>query len=126
MKGYYKKSREDIVKIIKNSPVTKDGYLYCEKFRDINMALGDILEKKYIYDRSFFENKVCFSTSDIEAYLETELDSYDVYEMKMKDEYLYGIIENDIGITKLSDVVDKYGNTYEDVIDTCIYFLNNK
>jgi len=126
MKGYYKKSREDIVKIIKNSPVTHDGYFYCEKFKDINMALGDVLEKKYVYNREYFENKICFSLSDIDAYLETELDAYDVYTMKQKDNYLYDIIKDDIGITKLNDVIDKYGNTYEDVIDTCIYFLNNK
>ena len=127
MIGYYKKSREDIVKIIKNSPITKDGYYYCKEFRDINKEIdGDILEKKYIYDRCCFENKICFNDADIKAYLETEMDCYDIYGMKKKDDYLYETIYPDLDIYKLSDEIDNYGHTFEEVIDTCIFIMNNK
>ena len=82
MLGYYKKAREDIVKLIRNSPVTKDGYYYCKEFKDINLKTGDILDKKYIYSRDMFTNKICFTNADVEAYLETDFNSYDIYSMK--------------------------------------------
>lgn len=126
MLGYYKKSREDIVKLIRESPVTKDGYYYCKEFKDINAQIGNILDKKYIYSRDMFINKVCFTNADIEAYLETDFDGYDIYSMKKKDDYLYEVIGKDIGVYGLEDTIDSYGNTFEDVIDTCIFIINNK
>lgn len=126
MLGYYKKSREDIAKLIRESPVTEDGYYYCKEFKDINTKIGDILDKKYIYSRDMFANKICFTNADIEAYLETDFDSYDIYSMKRKDDYLYEVISKDIDMYDLKDTIDSYGNTFEDVIDTCIFIINNK
>lgn len=126
MRGYYKNKREDIAKIIFKSPITKDGYFYCEKFRKLNLDTGDFLEKGYIYDRISFANKLCFTNEDIKAYLEKECDFHDIYSMRKKDDYLYEVLEKNIGETKLDEVIDEYGNTYEDLIDTCIYIINNK
>ena len=126
MLGYYKKSREDIVKLIRKSPVTEDGYYYCKEFKDINTKIGDILDKKYIYSRDMFTNKICFTNADVEAYLETDFNSYDIYSMKKKDDYLYEVVGKDIDVYDLKDTIDSYGNTFEDVIDTCIFIINNK
>ena len=46
--------------------------------------------------------------------------------MKKKDDYLYEVIGKDIGVYGLKDTIDSYGNTFEDVIDTCIFIINNK
>lgn len=127
MLGYYKLTREKIVNIIRKSPITKDGYYFCKEFRDINTKTGDFLEKnEYIYCREMFENKVCFTNADIETYLEKDVDCCDIYAMKKKDDYLYDVIKDDVDILNLHDKIDEYGNTFEDVIDTCIFIINNK
>jgi hypothetical protein len=61
MLGCYKKHREDIVKIIKKSPKTEDGYYICKNFINLNKALGEIKDEGYIYNRSYYENKICFN-----------------------------------------------------------------
>lgn len=127
MIGYYKKKREDIVKIIKSSPITNDGYYVCKKFRYLNNAKGDVLDKKYKYSREYFENKICFNQSDIEIYLENSPNSYDIDTMKQRDDYIYNIIKDEVEIhDNLDENIEGCEFTLNDLIDTSIYFFNCK
>lgn len=127
MIGYYKKSREDIVKIIKKSPVTQDGYYVCKNFRYLNNSKGDILDKKYKYSREYFENKICFNQADIEIYLETGPNNYDIIRMKQLDDFLLNIINEDVEAhNDINEVIKGYQFTLNELIDTSIYLFNCK
>ena len=66
MLGCYKKTREDIVSIIKKSPKTQDGYYICKKFIDLNKKIGEHKDAGYIYNRDKYANKICFNEAEIE------------------------------------------------------------
>ena len=128
MLGSYKKTRNDIVKLIKKCPITPDNFYICKNFRKWNAELGNHVEKNYAYSRSYFENKICFNTSDIELYLETNRDyNCDIDNMKRRDNYVYDIIKEEIEI-----VDDIYENlpgcafSLAELIDTSIFVYNSK
>jgi hypothetical protein len=128
MIGSFKKTRKDIVKLIMKCPMTPDNFYVCKDFRKWNSELGDTTERNYKYSRSYFENKICFNTSDIELYLETfRVDNYDIDNMKKRDNYLYNIIKEEIEI-----VDDIYENlpgcafSLAELIDTSIFMYNSK
>lgn len=126
MLGCYKMTREEIVKRLQKSKVTTDGYYVCKEFRNMNKALGDKLDKKYKYSRDYFENKICFNQSDIEIYLETNTNFYDIDRMKQRDDYIYNIIRDDVELYDLNDYIDGGNFTLDELIDTAIYFYNCK
>ena len=126
MLGCYKMTREEIVKRLQKSKVTTDGYYVCKEFRNMNKALGDKLDKKYKYSRDYFENKICFNQSDIEIYLETNTNFYDIDRMKQRDDYIYNIIRDDVELYDLNDYIDGCNFTLDELIDTAIYFYNCK
>lgn len=126
MLGCYKMTREEIVKRLQKSKVTTDGYYVCKEFRNMNKALGDKLDKKYKYSRDYFENKICFNQSDIEIYLETNTNFYDIDRMKRRDDYIYNIIRDDVELYDLNDYIDGGNFTLDELIDTAIYFYNCK
>ena len=126
MLGCYKMTREEIVKRLQKSKVTTDGYYVCKEFRNMNKALGDKLDKKYKYSRDYFENKICFNQSDIEIYLETNINFYDIDRMKQRDDYIYNIIRDDVELYDLNDYIDGGNFTLDELIDTAIYFYNCK
>ena len=126
MLGCYKMTREEIVKRLQKSKVTTDGYYVCKEFRNMNKALGDKLDKKYKYSRDYFENKICFNQSDIEIYLETNTNIYDIDRMKQRDDYIYYIIRDDVELYDLNDYIDGGNFTLDELIDTAIYFYNCK
>ena len=126
MLGCYKMTREEIVKRLQKSKVTTDGYYVCKEFRNMNKALGDKLDKKYKYSRDYFENKICFNQSDIEIYLETNINFYDIDRMKQRDDYIYNIIRDDVELYDLNDYIDGGHFTLYELIDTAIYFYNCK
>lgn len=126
MLGCYKMTREEIVKRLQKSKVTTDGYYVCKEFRNMNKALGDKLDKKYKYSRDYFENKICFNQSDIEIYLETNINFYDIDRMKQRDDYIYNIIRDDVELYDLNDYIDGGHFTLDELIDTAIYFYNCK
>lgn len=126
MLGCYKMTREEIVKRLQKSKITTDGYYVCKEFRNMNKALGDKLDKKYKYSRDYFENKICFSQSDIELYLETNTKSGDIDRMRQRDNYIYNIIKDDVELYDLDDYIDGGNFTLNELIDTAIYFYNCK
>ena len=126
MLGCYKMTREEIIKRLQKSKITTDGYYVCKEFRNINKALGDKLDKKYKYSRDYFENKICFSQSDIELYLETNTKSGDIDRMRQRDNYIYNIIKDDVELYDLDDYIDGGNFTLNELIDTAIYFYNCK
>ena len=126
MLGCYKMTREEIVKRLQKSKVTTDGYYVCKEFRNMNKALGDKLDKKYKYSRDYFENKICFNQSDIEIYLETNTNFYDIDRMKQRDDYIYNIIRDAVELYDLNDYIDGGHFTLDELIDTAIYFYNCK
>ena len=126
MLGCYKMTREEIIKRLQKSKITTDGYYVCKEFRNMNKALGDKLDKKYKYSRDYFENKICFSQSDIELYLETNTKSGDIDRMRQRDNYIYNIIKDDVDLYDLDDYIDGGNFTLNELIDTAIYFYNCK
>lgn len=127
MLGCFKMTREEIIKQVKKSQITTDGYYVCKKFIEMNKALGDKLDKKYKYSRDYFENKICFDQSDIEIYLETNKNDYDIDRMKQRDNYIYYIIKDDVDLyDNLNDDIDGGNFTLNELIDTAIYLYNCK
>ena len=126
MLGCYKMTREEIIKRLQKSKITTDGYYVCKEFRNMNKAVGDKLDKKYKYSRDYFENKICFSQSDIELYLETNTKSGDIDRMRQRDNYIYNIIKDDVELYDLDDYIDGGNFTLDELIDTAIYFYNCK
>ena len=126
MLGCYNMTREEIVKRLQKSKITTDGYYVCKEFRNMNKALGDKLDKKYKYSRDYFENKICFSQSDIELYLEANTKSGDIDRMRQRDNYIYNIIKDDVELYDLDDYIDGGNFTLNELIDTAIYFYNCK
>ena len=127
MLGCFKKTREDIVKLIKKCQMTEDGYYVCKNFPELNLAIGDKKDKKYIYDRYYFENKICFNQSDIEIYLETNQNYYDIDNMKKRDNYVYNIIKKDLEINDdIYEILPGYTFNLAELIDTSIFVYNSK
>ena len=125
MLGSYKFSREEIVNKIKSSCKTKDGYYICKKFPLYNKQLGNNIEKKYMHSRENFENQICFSKYDIEMYLEKEKFNPYICMMIRRDNYLNDILKNDIKFP-LKKKLPQQNFTLSELIDTAIYFFNNK
>lgn len=127
MIGCFKKTREEIVQIIKKCEITADGYYVCKNFQELNNSIGDKLDKKYKFSRYYFENKICFSQADIEIYLEVNENNYDIDRMKQRDDYVYNIIKNEVNVcTKITEKVHNSSFTLEELIDTSIFVFNNK
>lgn len=127
MLGCFKMTREEIIKRVKKSHITTDGYYVCKNFIKMNKALGDKLDKKYKYSRDYFENKICFNQADIEIYLEINKNDYDIDRMKQRDDYIYNIIKDEINLhDNLNDNIDNCKFTLDELIDTSIYFFNCK
>ena len=127
MLGCFKKTREDIVKLIKKCQMTEDGYYVCKNFPELNLALGEKKDKKYIYDRHYFENQICFNQSDIEIYLEINQNYYDIDNMKRRDNYIYNIIKKDLEINDdIYEILPGYTFSLAELIDTSIFVYNSK
>lgn len=127
MIGCFKKTREEIVQIIKKSQITEDGFYVCKNFIKLNSALGDKLEKKYKYGRYYFENKICFSQADIEIYLEEYENDFNINDLKRRDDYLYTIIKEDVDLSdNIYERVPGCLFTLSELVDTAIFVYNSK
>lgn len=125
MLGCYKKSREDIVDIIKKSPKTKDGYYVCKKFIELNKKIGEYKDNGYIYNREKYANKICFNETEIESYLEKKKKDFDIDWMKERDDFIYKTIFKDLDL----DINEKIPNeefTLGELIDCTIFFFASK
>lgn len=126
MLGYFKKSREQIVKIIKKSPITEDGFYFCKRFPDLNNALGQKKEPKYTFDRIYFENKICFNNGEIEIYLEQDNSNFNIIKMKEKDNFLKEVVGDYIDQYKLNSKIKNQQFTLGELIDSTIFYFNYK
>lgn len=125
MLGCYKKTRENIVNIIRKSPQTEDGYYICKKFIDMNKQIGEHKDSGYIYSREKYNNKICFSEIEIESYLEKKEKKIDIDWMKERDDFIYKTIFRDLDL----DINEKIPNeefTLGELIDCTIFFFANK
>lgn len=125
MIGYYKKTRKDIAKLIRKSPVTQDGYHVCKSFPYWNNTIGNKKDNQYYFDRSYFEHKLCFNQADIENYLEEDKSNYDINRMKSRDEFVYDIIK-DMMDYKLKKKIPKQQYSLSELIDSAIFYFNYK
>lgn len=125
MLGYYDKSREDIVKIIKKCPKTEDGYYFCKRFPKLNDAPGEKDDKGYTFDRCYFRNKFCFNNAELEIYTEKEPSYFNIDKMKTKDDFLYHIIKPEIN-RKLNKKVKDSHYTLGELIDSAIFYFDYK
>ena len=125
MLGCYKKKREDIVNIIKKSPQTKDGYYICKNFINLNKALGENKDEGYIFNRSYYENKICFDEEDIESYLEKKSNKFDADKMKARDNFIYETIAKDLNLD-IDDEIPGEQFTLGELIDCTIFYFFKK
>ena len=126
MIGSYKKTREEIAKIIKKSPITDDGYYVCKEFRNLNIKIGEHVDRNYIFEREYFKNKICFTENDIDAYLTKQDNKFNINEMQNLDEFLYDILKKDIDIFEIDDMIENGAFTLMELIDTSIFIYYNK
>jgi hypothetical protein len=125
MLGCFKETREDIAKYIKKSPCTEDCIYVCKNFPRLNKALGEKKDKRYTFDRKYFDDKICFTEGDLSAYLETEPSHYNVYRMRIRDLFLRNIIRTDIK-RKLHKKIKDSDYTLGELIDATIFYFNYK
>ena len=95
MLGYYKYSRNEIAKIIRKSPKTKDGFYFVKNFPEMNnkaFKLDGENDKKYYYKRSCFENKYIFDNFELKCYLSEKEQNLDVDRMMKCDNQIADII----------------------------------
>ena len=123
----YKFKREKIANIIKNSPITEDGYYFCKQFPKLNGSLSTTAkkEKGFTFDRAFFKNKLCFNIAEIELYLEKEPNNYNIATMMKKDNFLKDIIK-DYKNFKLNKKIKDQEYTLGELIDSAIFVFNYK
>ena len=128
MLGYYKYSREDIAKKIKESPKTNDGYYYFKDFPKLNSqksgpdGFNDI---KYYYSRDIFSNKLVFNDFEIKCYLSKKEEIFDVERMLMLDNKLLETIDEFL-IYELNEDIPNFEFNLNELIDTTIYLFNVK
>lgn len=125
MLGCYDKTREQIVKIIKKCQTTEDGYYFCKRFHIINQKPGEEYDKGYTFDRSYFKNKVCFNSAELEIYLEKGPSYFNIDKMKARDDFLYDVIKPDLN-NKLNKKIKGSQYTLGDLIDSAIFYFNYK
>lgn len=125
MLGYYNKSREDIIKIIKRCPTTEDGFYYCKKFPHLNETPGEKSDKGYTFDRSYFKNKICFNKAELEVYTQKGPSYFNIEKMKEKDDFLYNIIKPSLN-KKLNKKMKNSHYTLSDLIDSAIFYFDYK
>ena len=128
MLGYYKNSRNKIVKVIKKSPKTNDGYYFVRDFPNLNAEQGKVdngRDTSYFYYRNLFKDKFVFSDADIEAYLAKKNTNFDFEKMQKLDEKLVNVIDDYLQYDLNDDIKDKLYNLNE-LIDTTIFVFNSK
>lgn len=128
MIGYYKNSRNKIVKIIKKSPKTNDGYYFVRDFPNLNGEQGKLDHGRdidYFYHRNLFKDKFVFSDADIEAYLAKKNINFDFEKMQKLDEKLVNVIDDYLQYDLNDDIKGELYNLNE-LIDTTIFIFNNK
>ena len=125
MLGYYNRTREEIIKLIKKCPITEDGYYYCRKFPILNEEPGEKDDKGYTFKREFFKNKICFNTAELEIYLEKDPSYFNIEKMKAKDDFIYNIIKPNLN-KKLNRKIKKSHYTLGDLIDSAIFYFDYK
>lgn len=135
MKGYYKFSRNDLVKIIKKSFKTKDNYFICKSFPKLSKEIGFIKDFNiYTFSRELFYNKICFSNEDISIFLDTSENNENkvkyILEMKRKDEYLSNIIKDfiteDQEEINFRSKIENSDFSLEELIDSSLFIYNYK
>ena len=128
MLGYYKYSRENIAKIIRNSPKTKDGYYFVRKFPELNNEQGKLdgeKDSKYYYPRNIFANKFVFNNYEIDSYLSKTENDLDFKKMQNIDDKIYEAISDFVDYG-LNEKIPNYEFNLNELIDTSIYFYNIK
>jgi len=128
MLGYYKYSRENIAKIIRNSPKTKDGYYFVRKFPELNNEQGKLdgeKDSKYYYPRNIFTNKFVFNNYEIDSYLSKTENDLDFKKMQNIDDKIYETISDFVDYG-LNEKIPNYEFNLNELIDTSIYFYNIK
>lgn len=118
-------TREEIVNIIKKSPMTDDLVYVCKRFPKLNKNCIEKNEKKYTFKKTFFDDKICFTLGDIEAYLETDSDYYNIYRMQLRDKFLKGVIKSDFKYS-IKTKIKNTQYTLGELIDMAIFFFNQK
>ena len=117
-------TREDIVKIIKKSPMTDDLVYVCKKFPKLNKQCKED-KQPFIFKKTFFDNKICFTLGDIDAYLEQDSDYYNIYRMQLRDKFLKEVIKSDYKYS-IKTKIKKTQYTLGELIDMAIFFFNQK
>ena len=126
MIGCYKYSRDYIVKKIKASKKTKDGYYFVNFFRDMNSKEGNDFYDRFYYNRSYFDNKIIFSDKDLNVYISSnKIEDFDINKMVDLDRKIFDVTKEFLTYD-LYDKIPNYEFNLSDLIDATIFLYNHK
>lgn len=118
-------SRVELVDMIKKAPQTKDGYYFFPRFKNLLMLPGKIKDNGYFYDRSIFQNKMCFHDEDIKIFLSKRSIKLDFQLIKFIDNKLDELLKG-YEYLDINDIISGKNYTLGELIDTTIYITKYK
>lgn len=118
-------ARDELVDLIKKAPKTKDGYYFFPRFKKLVLMPGKIRDSGYYYDRSIFENKICFHEEDLKSFLAKKSTKMDMDLERFIDNKLKDVLEG-LDNLNLCCKINSKGTTLEELIDTTIYITKYK
>lgn len=118
-------SRQELVTLIKKSPKTHDNHYFFPRFKELVLIPGEMRDNDYFYDRSVFCEKICFSESDIKAFLSTKSMKYDIELNRFINNKLTETLKGYENL-HVKDKIPNKNYTLGELIDTSIYFIKYK
>ena len=118
-------TRKELKDMIMKCKQTDDGIYFCPRFKSLVMLEGPYQDGDYFYDRYLFKDKMCFSITEIKAFLATKPMDLDTDLITIKDQKLLDALK---GLETL-DIRSKVPNTdytLAELIDTCVFIVNTK
>lgn len=87
MLNFYNLSRNELIKLIKTSNKTPDGYYWFPRFLELAFGKGEQDDSPYYYNREYFKYKMYFNKDEMNAFLakekEEEFDIENMYRKSM-------------------------------------------
>lgn len=118
-------SRNELVTLIKKAPKTHDKHYYFPRFIELVMIPGNIRDTDFYYDRSLFTNKICFSESDLRAFLSFKCIKYDVELNRFVDNKLKEVLKDYLTLD-INTTIPNKAYSLNELIDTTIYYIKYK
>ena len=118
-------SRKELIKMIKDAPKTQDGHYFFPRFKVLVLSPGFERDNGFFYDRSIFQDKICFDEDDIKLFITKKRLAADFELKRIIDNKLKDVLKG-IEYLDLKDKVPGQDYTLQELIDTTIYITKYK